>query len=459
MLLSVVRDLAPDQEASSYSQAIEQTIEKAQWSEARLLTSAILLGFAIRFIVVLCVFRVVSAPTFDHNEFGWEMGWTARSLALGHGFASPFLPQTGPTALVPPLYPYLLAGIFKLFGLYSGRAACVTLLLNSVFSALTTIPIYYSAKWALQARTARIIAFAWALYPFAIYFSANRVWDYALTALLFSFIVWAAQKLHLRGPLAWLGFGILCGITFLSNPSVLVVTAVLVLLAMYKVSRVSGPWLTRGLICMLGVLLTCAPWCIRNQHVMHHNILIRDGFWLEFWAGNHGDTSNSNPAAAHPASNAAEMQTYEQSGELDYMAQKKAMALEYVEHHPAFFVSLTARRIVRFWTGFWSFRKDYLADEPMDVPNLFFCGGVTLLVLRGMRRWWKEDRSSALPYIMAVALFPIPYYLTHSSMDYRQPLEPILVLLLALGLFGVRGRRRSLPDTPVQVEETEAVLA
>jgi hypothetical protein len=45
----------------------------------------VLAAFTIRMVVALCVFRVVAAPTIDHNEFGWEMGWTARSIALGRG--------------------------------------------------------------------------------------------------------------------------------------------------------------------------------------------------------------------------------------------------------------------------------------------------------------------------------------------------------------------------------------
>jgi hypothetical protein len=64
---------------------------------------------AIRLIVAALVVPEVAANTFDHNAFGWEMGWTARSIFLGHGFTSPFLPLTGPTALVPPIYPYIVA--------------------------------------------------------------------------------------------------------------------------------------------------------------------------------------------------------------------------------------------------------------------------------------------------------------------------------------------------------------
>jgi hypothetical protein len=35
-------------------------------------------------------------------------------------------------------------------------------------------------------------------------------------------------------------------------------------------------------------------------------------------------------------------------------------------------------------------------------------------------------------------VFPLPYYLTHSSMDYRQPIEPQIVILVTIGLFGIR---------------------
>ena len=47
----------------------------------------------------------------------WAFGRIGRSLALGQGFGNP-IADTGPSALLPPVYPYILAGIFKLFGIY-----------------------------------------------------------------------------------------------------------------------------------------------------------------------------------------------------------------------------------------------------------------------------------------------------------------------------------------------------
>ena len=52
----------------------------------------------------------------DHFNFGWEMGRIARSIVVGQGFSSPYEGNTGPTAWEPPLYPFLIAGVFRVFG-------------------------------------------------------------------------------------------------------------------------------------------------------------------------------------------------------------------------------------------------------------------------------------------------------------------------------------------------------
>ncbi len=390
------------------------------------------------------------------------MGWTARSLFLGQGFSSPYLPVTGPTALVPPLYPYLLAGSFKLLGLNTVKVAFAVLGLNSLLSAFTCVPLYFLTRRALNRRVAALTALGWALYPFAIYFSADRVWDYALTSLLFTCCLLVAQTLHRRSPLAWLGFGALYGLTVLSNPSVASLLPVLTLIAMVRAHRNGRAWFTPALIAAIAFCAVCAPWQIRNHRVMHANFFIRDGFWLEFYAGNNGDTHESNSASAHPASNPVEMQRYQAEGEIRYMADKRAASIDFVKHHPTFFAVATARRIVRFWTGYWSFDPAYLKYEPFDLPNTPFCIVLTFFTFRGLRRWWRRGpgaRNAALPYALAILLFPIPYYLTHSSMDYRQPLEPIVILLVTIGLFNTHPHHRSHRLAGKELPAAEAVSA
>jgi len=402
------------------------------------LTATVMIALLLRLIVVFFVVHD-SSHTINDNNFGWEsweMGWTARSIFLGQGFSSPFLPITGPTALVPPLYPYLIAAAFHFFGMYTSASAFAVLAFNSLCSALTCIPLYYLVRNSLQERVARIASFAWAIYPFAVYFSADRVWDYALTGLLFTCCLLAAQKLHRRGLLGWAGFGLLYGVAVLSNPSIVSMLPFFLLIAMYQVWRARGAWFSKALIASVAFILVCTPWTIRNERVMHANFFMRDGFWLEFYAGNNGDTTASNSAFAHPASNPAEMEKYQQMGETAYMAQKHDLAVDFVKHHPGFFAVATLRRFVRFWTGFWSFSPSYLKFEPFDLPNVPFCLFLMYFMVKGLLRWRRYDQAALLPYLMALVIFPLPYYITHSSMDYRQPIEPIIIVLVSIGLFG-----------------------
>jgi len=429
------------------------TANRTDWlyirSAAILLTSMVCCAFLLRIAVVASSFLSNTLRSPDHGEFGAEMGWVARSLALGHGFSSPFFPSTGPTALVPPLFPYLLAAVFRMFGLYTAKSAFVILSLDSLLSALTCIPVYLSLKYAAGERPAQLAGWLWTIYPFAIYFSGAQVWDYALTAFLFATCFCFAQQLHLQGRCSvWFGFGVLYGVTVLSNPSVLSMFPILLLTALWKVKRSGGSWLLRSIFSVLALIAIVAPWSLRNYRDMHAASPIRDGFWLEFWAGNSGDTSTSNPAWAHPATNPVEMQKFEAEGETAYLAHKHTIAVRFVRHHPLFFAGVSLRRAIRFWTGFWSFRRSYLQSEPLDIPNVFFCTCITLLMLRGIWRWWKVDRGHTVPYLILLMVFPLPYYLTHSSMDYRQPIEPEIVMLVTIGLFGIRDWTRQQTLTP-----------
>src|SRR3954463_14524154 len=83
----------------------------------------VLIGFLLRvgFVAVGHTYKVNKL----HGTFGygWEMGRIAQSLAEGNGFANPFQLPTGPTAWEPPVYPFLMAGVFKLFGVYTKLSA------------------------------------------------------------------------------------------------------------------------------------------------------------------------------------------------------------------------------------------------------------------------------------------------------------------------------------------------
>ena len=117
----------------------EPQAAKFSWRHSLLFIFLLALLLRLAVITVGHTYRIT--PRRDHFQFGWEMGRIARSIALGQGFSSPTDLPSGPSAWAPPVYPYLLAGIFKLFGIYSSGSGWVILAFNSLFSALTCISL------------------------------------------------------------------------------------------------------------------------------------------------------------------------------------------------------------------------------------------------------------------------------------------------------------------------------
>src|SRR5262249_15038861 len=137
-------------------------------------------------------------------------------------FADPFDGHTGATAWEPPLYPYLIAGVFRLTGVYTSASAFILLTINSAFSALTCTPIFLISRKCFDEKVAVWTAWAWALLPSVMYWCTRWVWETRLAALLVAFIFWLTLQMEeLDGNLPWIAFGTLWGIAALTNTSLL----------------------------------------------------------------------------------------------------------------------------------------------------------------------------------------------------------------------------------------------
>src|SRR5881628_2409883 len=85
----------------------------------------VLVAFLLRLAVITIGHTYRITPRRDHFQFGWEMGRLARSIAQGHGFSTPTDLDSGPSAWTAPVYPYILAGVFRIFGIYSAASAWI----------------------------------------------------------------------------------------------------------------------------------------------------------------------------------------------------------------------------------------------------------------------------------------------------------------------------------------------
>ena len=443
-------------------------------------------GFIVRVLYMTLAHTYRFRTIDDHFEFGWEMGRIARALATGRGFADPFNGHSGPTAWTPPLYPLLIAASFKLFGVYTQLSAWAILAVNSVFSAATAPAVYqigwrcFGGREQTTARRGMSIAlwsaWLWALYPAAMQYAVKWVWDMSLTAFLFAWIIVLALKLRGVGeeryPLSvvrstlqtqftdsttaserttenvqrttflWLLFGLLWGLTALSNSSLLSFLPFCGLWIIWPALRQRTrvlPALRGATFATLCFLAVVSPWTIRNWHVFHAFVPMRSNFGAELYEATIFSNDGFPWMATLPmAEKAPEFQRYERMGEIAYSKAQGAHATAAILSHPGFFVRNAIKRIYFFWIS---------VPHPLDAGifveavrrinfSFFSITGWLGLILALRRRI-----PGAWLFFWAFAIIPLIYYFVTVQARFRHPLEPI-ICILSVYLFQSADRTR-----------------
>ncbi len=372
----------------------------------------------------------------------WAFGRVARSLVAGHGFGNVFA-DTGPTAVLSPVYAYLLAGVFRLLGTYTPASIVAALAINSVFSALTCIPVFFLARRCFDGRVAKWAGWGWAFSPYGIYYGADWAWSTCLVTLLLCYLFLIALELDNSGRLLhWIGFGLLSGLAALTEPVVLSVLPLLGAWTCYQRYRQDRPWKVPGLAATLAVLAVLSPWIVRNYEIFHKVIPVRSGFGLELYIGNNGYSTRWVNSALHLNHNDAELAEYEKVGEVSYMEHKRLQAMDYIRAHPGWYAWMVLRRALYLWTGYWSFSPVYLAQEPLDPPNIFVATTMTVLALAGLRRALRANAALGARFAIVFVFFPLVYYFSHPETYYFRPVDPLIVVLAAYFVAGRSGRQR-----------------
>jgi hypothetical protein len=384
--------------------------------------------------------------TQDHFQFGWEMGRIARALATGYGFADPFNGHSGPTAWAPPLYPLLLAAVFRLFGVYTLASGWVVLTINSVFSAATVLPIYeIASRCFARAGPAGMSvavwsAWLWALYPAAMQYSVRWPWDMALTALLFSWIIVLALRLRDIGTLqpapnnqqpatSWLLFGLLWGLTALSNSSLLAFLPACGLWIVWP-AILTRPRLAATLrnvalsaVCFLAVT---APWLARNWRTFHAFVPIRSNFGAELYEATLPVNGGFPWGTTLPLAEAdPEFQRYKRVGEIAFVQQQRALAKAAIRAHPARFLRYALRRVYFFWIGVPNPGNRALVEAARTFNFAF----LSLSGLFGLALALRRCVPGAWLFFWAFATLPLLYYFVTVQARFRHPLEPLICIL------------------------------
>lgn len=373
--------------------------------------------------------------------FLFESGNIAYSLARGHGFGSPLRFDSGPTAWMTPVYPLLLSGIMRIFGIYTFPSWVAAVLMNICFSTLACIPIYYAAKRIGGAGLAAGAAWLWAIFPNSILLSFQSLWDTSLSALLVSTAIWAAFKLaDSDRKRDWILYGVLWGFILMTNAALLSLLPFLLGWAAWRRWKSGTARRNAGLACA-AVALCCVPWTIRNYMVFHAFVPLRSTLGLQLWVGNNPQAKPIWLGENHPINDASERAQYSGMGEMAYMTRKRNDAVRYMLTHPAHEAELISSRFVMLWAG-GSLHpvRDFLSSRsPWFRYVLLFNVCAALASLCAIAILFRRRSIYAIPLAAGPVVFPFAYYLTLALPRYRLPIDPILMLLTVIAIAASAG--------------------
>jgi 4-amino-4-deoxy-L-arabinose transferase-like glycosyltransferase len=410
-------------------------------------------------LFIALVLRVSFLWQYQHDHprqavsvvpFLFESGNIAHSLASGQGFASPFRVNTGPTAWMPPVYPLLLAAIFRILGPYAFRSFLAAALFNIFCATLTCIPIFFAGKRIAGLSVAAVAAWLWAIFPNAILIPVESMWDASLSALLAATILWATIALaESQRARDWAAYGFLWGFTLLTNATLLVLLPLLLAWLAHGAHKQNRKWFSSLALSLGIVILCCMPWTIRNYKIFHTFVPLRSGLGLQLWLGNNDNTQDIFRAERHPIYDATERAQYVQIGEVAYMHKKQTAAVHYMLSHPARETHLVTRRIISFWSGGTPTPlKDFLnVDSTWFRFVLLFNLLAALGALLGITFLIRRRSPFWFPVAIFPLVFPWAYYLSLVLPRYRLPIDAVVLLLAAVALETLfRGENRASPQ-------------
>jgi hypothetical protein len=423
-------------------------------------------GFLIRVLYITIIHTYRIRPQEDHLQFGWEMGRIARALATGFGYADPFTGHSGPTAWSPPLYPLLITGVFKIFGVYTAASAWVLLVINSIFSAATSSVIYeIAARCFHHTGRARKIAlwsgWLWALYPAAMQFAVRWIWDMCITAFLFSKILVIALRARSVGEETslpesssqgqttkrWAAFGLLSGLIVLLNSTILLflpACGLWMLVGAFKAKAPIVPSLLRASLACVLALACIAPWMIRNYTVFHAFIPMRGNLGAELHQSVLKEHEGFPWGATIPVCDVCPVfLQYRQMGEYAYVQHEGELAKQEIRAHKLRFVEYTLKRFFFFWVSVPKPPEHGFLNEAIREANYFFLNLASLL---GLALALKQRIPGAVLFAWAFALVPLTYYFITVQARFRHPLEPIMVILMVFLFQSATKREKPVPS-------------
>jgi hypothetical protein len=398
--------------------------------------------FALLVSVVLfaaCVIRYwapFDPRAFLHRGYG-EPTSLAHSLNDTGTFANPFaVLDTGPSAIMSPVFPTFFALILRVFG--DGSLGANAFRWSAVLFLALQLALFpkFSKILGMGDLNGVVASSIWIIAKPQLAEGFESL-DVALlvAVVVCCYRLYLAAQPQMRQKITWL-LGGLTGFMIFTLPTMVSVCAVWLAWEMWR--QKSAFWKKSFVPLILLPILIISPWTIRNYLVFHHFVLIRDNSGLELSVSNNDCAQFAHWAIVasgcfdqlHPNHNLNEAWKVLELGEVKYNDLRLREASHWIVSHPSRFAKLTAMRFVAFWMPTETFSIHYAGNGRRFERVVIYL--MTLLSAIGLVILYRRDFTSAALLFSCLIAFPLIYYIVQFQDRYRYPIMWVTFLLGAM---------------------------
>ena len=423
------------------------------------------------------IFARIRRYSFTRGHCLFAAVVAVRLVALAHLSASPFLlPARGDMHFYNdwaqrilrgelsdhlafyglPLYAYLLAFIYKLFG----YGPFVPAFLQALLDAGTAVLIYRLTLLVLPATvtrstsrpgreiTALLAGLAWAFFVPAQAYAAVLM-PTAWLVFVFWFVVWRIVKTESAPtPRQCLLLGLLLGFTAMGVATILFLIPLVLAALLLKPRKIDNrKWATSAsaALLLLGVIIGTSPCWIHNYFIARDPVFLSAHSGINFWIGNN-PVANGYPrfppglragqaAMLQDSITAAESAAGHSLKRAEVSAFWSTKAKDYITHHFGEWLQSLGTKLRNFWSAF---QYDDLSiitslrENGVIFPGLYF-GVVAAFALPGIILGWvNAPRSRWIAFAILLHICALlPVFVTER---YRILVVPGLLVFAAVGL-------------------------
>jgi 4-amino-4-deoxy-L-arabinose transferase-like glycosyltransferase/Tfp pilus assembly protein PilF len=345
----------------------------------------------------------------------------------------------------PPLYPYVLAGLYRLFG----RNLPLVYALQVLIGAASSVLVLLLGRRVFTPRIALAGALAAALLPIPPFLELQLLAEPLTTFLCLLALLWLLQAWPPAGPplrgrllLAGLAFGIAAT----GRPNLLVLPPVLAIwlgltASTGRSAHDAHAWRAAAVL-LLGAALAIAPVTLRNLRAGGELVPVCANFGVNLWTGNNPRADGTTPVPVGVQWDDLKLRC-EQAGAGRAVPASRHLAREawgYLEQDPGHAVLLVLKKALillnaaevrnNIGPAFLA-RQEGVFTLSRWWPGFWLLAPFALLGLAGARRWGRLAAPLWL-YLAALAFSVLPFFV---NARFRAPLLPVLALFAAAGVF------------------------